>query len=113
MNDKSVEKTDDLKPYLSIGLNMADVPEIEERKKDSMSRKKRSTALTEAYENILENIEGKDFKRQGLLKTPSRAAEAMLYFTKGYEENLHGKCLHMTFEHMCIFKINNNCFCFL
>ncbi|EDO25857.1 predicted protein, partial [Nematostella vectensis] len=39
------------------------------------------------YETILSNI-GEDKDRQGLLKTPERAAKAMLYFTKGYEEKV-------------------------
>lgn len=43
--------------------------------------------LTAAYKSILTHV-GEDTNRQGLLKTPQRAAKAMLYFTKGYEENL-------------------------
>ena len=31
---------------------------------------------------------GEDPEREGLAKTPRRYAEAMLYFTKGYEENV-------------------------
>uniref|UniRef100_A0A1I7Z4E3 GTP cyclohydrolase 1 n=1 Tax=Steinernema glaseri TaxID=37863 RepID=A0A1I7Z4E3_9BILA len=40
-----------------------------------------------AYRSIIKHT-GEDIQRQGLLKTPKRAAEAMLFFTKGYEENL-------------------------
>ncbi|KAK0412365.1 hypothetical protein QR680_006170 [Steinernema hermaphroditum] len=40
-----------------------------------------------AYRSIIKHT-GEDIERQGLLKTPKRAAEAMLFFTKGYEENL-------------------------
>ena len=45
--------------------------------------------LTHAYRKILENV-GEDPERQGLLKTPDRAAKAMLYFTKGYDEKIEG-----------------------
>ncbi|TKR87810.1 hypothetical protein L596_012151 [Steinernema carpocapsae] len=40
-----------------------------------------------AYRSIIKHT-GEDVERQGLIKTPKRAAEAMLFFTKGYEENL-------------------------
>ena len=46
--------------------------------------------LTDAYKTILENV-GEDPERQGLLKTPDRAAKAMIYFTKGYEEKIEGE----------------------
>ena len=45
--------------------------------------------LTEAYRCVLAGI-GEDPNREGLLKTPERAAKAMLYFTKGYEESVAG-----------------------
>ncbi len=41
------------------------------------------------YRHILEDI-GEDPTRQGLLKTPERAAKALLYFTKGYDEKITG-----------------------
>ncbi|XP_020365649.2 GTP cyclohydrolase 2 [Rhincodon typus] len=43
--------------------------------------------LEEAYTSILRGL-GEDPGRQGLLKTPRRAATAMLFFTKGYQENV-------------------------
>ena len=43
-----------------------------------------------AFGKILDSI-GEDQTRQGLLKTPSRAAKAILYFTKGYEETISGE----------------------
>ena len=42
-----------------------------------------------AYSGILRSI-GEDPSRTGLLKTPQRAARAMLYFTKGYDEKIQG-----------------------
>ncbi|VDD81157.1 unnamed protein product [Mesocestoides corti] len=44
--------------------------------------------LAGAYESILTAV-GEDIQRPGLLKTPERAAKALLYFTKGYEERVH------------------------
>ncbi|XP_064489542.1 GTP cyclohydrolase 1-like [Ornithodoros turicata] len=40
-----------------------------------------------AYRALLEGI-GEDPERQGLLKTPERAAEAFLFFTSGYGQEL-------------------------
>lgn len=46
--------------------------------------------LSQCYRGILASV-GEDTKRQGLLKTPERAAKAMLYFTKGYDEDVSGR----------------------
>ncbi|EUB60049.1 GTP cyclohydrolase [Echinococcus granulosus] len=43
--------------------------------------------LVEAYANILAAV-GENVQRPGLLKTPERAAKALLYFTKGYGERV-------------------------
>ena len=43
--------------------------------------------MQEYYKNILEAI-GEDITREGLVKTPHRAAEAMKYLTKGYTEDI-------------------------
>ncbi|KJH50951.1 GTP cyclohydrolase I [Dictyocaulus viviparus] len=43
--------------------------------------------MVSAYSSIISHV-GEDVNRQGLLKTPERAAKAMLYFTKGYEQQL-------------------------
>ena len=42
---------------------------------------------------ILECL-GEDPDREGLKGTPERYAQAMLYFTKGYEENMKGTQSH-------------------
>ncbi|XP_077658206.1 uncharacterized protein LOC144256678 [Urocitellus parryii] len=43
--------------------------------------------LAAAYSSILRSL-GEDPQRQGLLKTPLRAARAMQFFTKGYQETI-------------------------
>ncbi|TGZ76103.1 hypothetical protein CRM22_000027 [Opisthorchis felineus] len=44
-------------------------------------------ALSKLYKEIL-CLLGEDPERDGLVRTPERAARAMLYFTKGYTENI-------------------------
>lgn len=56
---------------------------------------KRNDALenmVDCYRNILRHV-GEDINRGGVMKTPQRAANAMLYLTKGYDETLDGKKL--------------------
>ena len=43
--------------------------------------------LTEHYSGIIQGI-GEDLSRDGLLKTPERAAKAMQFLCKGYHQNL-------------------------
>ncbi|KAG9015957.1 hypothetical protein FRB90_004067 [Tulasnella sp. 427] len=50
-------------------------------------RKAREQKLAAAVRIILEGI-GEDPAREGLLKTPERFAQALLWMTKGYEERL-------------------------
>jgi len=42
---------------------------------------------SKVYTELLTNL-GEDIKRDGLLKTPNRAAKAMEFLTKGYDEKL-------------------------
>ena len=41
--------------------------------------------MAKKFKNILEDL-GEDPSRPGLVDTPKRAAQALLYFTKGYED---------------------------
>ncbi|KAF5370033.1 hypothetical protein D9758_001347 [Tetrapyrgos nigripes] len=50
-------------------------------------RAARERKLTEAVRTILDCL-GEDPDREGLLRTPERYAQAMLWMTKGYEERL-------------------------
>ena len=43
--------------------------------------------LADLYENMLRNI-GEDPAREGLLKTPERAAKALQYLTRGYNQTI-------------------------
>jgi len=50
--------------------------------------------MARSYRLLLGGL-GENPDRQGLIKTPERAAKAMLYFTKGYDQSLEGK--HISF----------------
>ena len=54
--------------------------------------KEKTKEIAKSYLNILNGI-GEDSTREGLLKTPDRAAKALLYFTKGYQEDLKSKLI--------------------
>ena len=43
--------------------------------------------MDEHYRKIIESV-GEDVSREGLIKTPSRAARAFEFMTKGYKDNL-------------------------
>ncbi len=43
--------------------------------------------MQQSYENILREL-GEDLNREGLRDTPERAAKALRYLTKGYQESL-------------------------
>lgn len=47
----------------------------------------RTNKLAEAVKTILECI-GEDPEREGLQKTPHRYAQALMFFSKGYEESI-------------------------
>eukprot|EP01083_Nonionella_stella_P065745 172473_1 len=56
--------------------------------------------MEEAFRTIIQCV-GDDSTREGLLKTPRRAAEAMDYFTKGYREDLNSIVNGATFSEDC------------
>ena len=68
---------------------------------------KRKLKLECAVKTILECV-GEDPEREGLLGTPGRYAEAMLFFTKGYEENVrdlvNGAVFHEDHDELVIVK---------
>ena len=52
------------------------------------------------YQQILTNL-GEDISRQGLFKTPKRAAEAMLFLTKSYEQTIAQIVKDAIFDEEC------------
>ncbi|CAJ0834980.1 1883_t:CDS:2, partial [Entrophospora sp. SA101] len=50
-------------------------------------KEERKRKLAEAVKTMIECL-GEDPKREGLLKTPDRYAEALMFFSKGYEESV-------------------------
>lgn len=54
--------------------------------------------IEDAYATILRGL-GEDVGREGLLRTPLRAAKAMQFLTKGYKETTQGK----KYPHLCAF----------
>ncbi|KAJ6125987.1 ATP-dependent helicase dcl2 [Penicillium samsonianum] len=68
---------------------------------------KRLQKLTEAVRTILECV-GEDPEREGLRDTPERYAKAMLYFTKGYDDNIrdlvNGAGFHEDHDELVIVK---------
>lgn len=67
-------------------------------------RKAREEKLAAAVRVLLEGI-GEDPGREGLLKTPERYAQALLWMTKGYEERLSGQLtcsLNLSYRPMLI-----------
>lgn len=62
----------------------------EERTRSVEDNETSLPSIAAAYTSILRGL-GEDPQRQGLLKTPWRAATAMQFFTKGYQEKIIGE----------------------
>lgn len=67
--------------------SMNGIPRAEDKNENIV--KERMKELSNSYLDILYAV-GEDPLRQGLRKTPERAAKALLHFTKGYEETISG-----------------------
>ena len=75
-----------------LPLSKFDIPdacfmcsEQEKRSKDKLEK------LIDSFKTIIESV-GEDPNREGLVKTPLRAAKALCFFTKGYEQTVKGQC---------------------
>ncbi|KAH6570233.1 hypothetical protein BASA50_011314 [Batrachochytrium salamandrivorans] len=67
------------------------------RTESESAQEERLNAMADAVKSILNNV-GEDSDREGLLKTPMRYAKALMFFTKGYEENLASVVNDAVFE---------------
>jgi hypothetical protein len=73
-------------PYSMFPPAKSTVSRLLATPEERASREKR---MTSAVRTILECI-GEDPDREGLLKTPERYAQAIMWMTRGYEERLAG-----------------------
>jgi len=55
-------------------------------KKIDQYNQKLVDSISSSYDNIINKV-GEDVNREGLLKTPMRAAKAMQFLTQGYDQN--------------------------
>ncbi|XP_008284915.1 GTP cyclohydrolase 1-like [Stegastes partitus] len=76
-------------------------------REDSEEASNKLTCIERAYSTILSEL-GEDVDREGLLRTPLRAAKAMQFLTKGYKETtedvLNGAIFDENHEEMVIVK---------
>ena len=67
-----------------------EVDEHYERDENGPETAAKIEELTSVYRTLLTSID-EDIERDGLRKTPERAAKAIWFFTKGYRQNLNRK----------------------
>lgn len=72
---------------ICIESKKAELRKQEKSFKESEVESKLSS-MERAYVTVLREL-GEDTEREGLLRTPLRAAKAMQFFTKGYHETVH------------------------
>ncbi|KAF1954172.1 GTP cyclohydrolase I [Byssothecium circinans] len=89
------------------GLSWPSKGTRERKEATEEEKKERLAKLSGAVRTILECI-GEDPDREGLMDTPDRYAKALLFFTKGYEENLreivNGAVFHEDHDELVIVR---------
>ena len=75
-----------------IPLSKLDSQTYEEWKssEEEQLAKEKLEVLSESFHNVIQAL-GEDPKRDGLKKTPMRAAKALCFLTKGYEQSIKGE----------------------
>ena len=80
-----------IEPSTRLPLSKFDIPEscftCSKQKEESEAKLQN---LTEAFKTVIQAV-GEDPEREGLVKTPLRAAKALCFFTKGYEQTIKGQ----------------------
>jgi len=84
-------------PIDSDGLSWPSLGARGRIESSSDEAKARESRIADAVKTILTEL-GEDPKREGLLETPERYARAMLFFTKGYEDNIKDVIKRAVFE---------------
>ncbi|KAI9015316.1 hypothetical protein CLU79DRAFT_766212 [Phycomyces nitens] len=79
------------------GLSWPSKGARDRRDESEEEKAERIRKIAGAVETILTCI-GEDSDREGLLKTPERYAKALMFFTKGYEENIRDVLNAAVFE---------------
>lgn len=73
-----------------VGSKKAVAQRLTRMDSDPVAKEIRFDDLKNAYTNVLEAA-GEDITREGLMKTPERAAKALEFFMSGYRANINGK----------------------
>lgn len=84
-------------PIDSDGLSWPSLGARNRIESSSEEAKNRETRIADAVRTILTEL-GEDPNREGLLETPERYARAMIFFTKGYEDNIKDVIKRAVFE---------------
>lgn len=84
-------------PIDSDGLSWPSLGARERIDEDDAQLAGREQRISDAVKIILTEL-GEDVGREGLVETPERYARAMLYFTKGYEDNIRDVIKRAVFE---------------
>ncbi|KAH9204605.1 hypothetical protein DL95DRAFT_430317 [Leptodontidium sp. 2 PMI_412] len=85
----SVQSPDTQQPTIEFdGLSWRSRGTLQRKESTEKEKEEQLVKLSDAVKTILECV-GENPDREGLHNTPERFAKAMLFFTKGYDENLH------------------------
>ena len=79
---------------------------------ESKEAHERMEIVSNAFKTIITAL-GEDVEREGLVKTPARAAKALFFFTKGYEEKISCKQISSPMPHPSFLQLLSEMVCFM